>query len=71
MKFRRTDDPDIFFMEADPVQLWANGIVEFKIDRRNDKFLMTPIMCDKSEGPVADCTEMFKRYLREREQRRE
>ena len=53
MTVRRTDDPDIFFMEADPVQLWANGIVEFKIDRRNDKFLMTPIMRDGSEGPEA------------------
>ena len=65
MKFRRTDDPDICFMEADPVQLWANGIVEFKIDRRNDKFLLTPMMRDKREGPVADCTEMYNRFLRE------
>jgi hypothetical protein len=35
-------------VEADPVQLWANAIVEWKVDTRNRKFLMTPIMRDGS-----------------------
>ena len=48
-KLRRTDDTDICFM-SDPVQLWANGIVVFRIDLRNCKFLMTPIMRSKTEG---------------------
>jgi len=43
MKRRRTDDPDVSFVEADPVQLWANGIVEWKVHTRRRKFLMTPI----------------------------
>jgi hypothetical protein len=64
MKFRRTDDPDVCYM-SDPVQLWANGVVEFRIDLRNGKFLMTPIMRDKSEGAVLDATEMYKPFLRE------
>jgi hypothetical protein len=33
------------------------GIVEWKVDTRNRKFLMTPIMRDGSKGPVADVTE--------------
>jgi hypothetical protein len=43
MKIRRSDDPDVSFVEADPVQLCANGIVEWKVGTRNRKFLMTPI----------------------------
>lgn len=46
--------------------LWANGIVEFRIDTRKGKFLMTPIMRDGSEGPVVDATDMRDEYLRER-----
>jgi hypothetical protein len=62
MKIRRTDDPDISLVEADPVQLWANGIVEWKVDTRGGKFLMTPIMRDGSRGPVADVTEAYERF---------
>jgi hypothetical protein len=44
---------------------WACGISEFRIDRRNGKFLMTPIMLDDgSEGPVIDATEMWERFVR-------
>ena len=31
MKRRRTDNPDISFVE-DPVTLWSLGIVEWKVD---------------------------------------
>jgi hypothetical protein len=65
MKIRRTSDPDISFAAADPVQLWAYGIAEFKIDTRNRKFLVTPVMRDKSEGPVIDATDMFEKFQRE------
>ena len=65
MKIRRSDDPDVSFVEADPVQLWANGIVEWKIDTRDHQFRMTPIMRDRSLGPVLDATEAFERYSRE------
>jgi len=40
MKIRRTDDPDISFMEADSVALSCYGIVEWRVDMRNRKFLM-------------------------------
>jgi hypothetical protein len=65
MKIRRTNDPDVSFVEADPVQLWANGIVEWKVDTRNRKFLMTPVMRDGSKGPVVDATEARDRFERE------
>jgi len=65
MKIRRTNNPDVSFVEADPVQLWANGIVEWKVGTRNRKFLMTPIMRDGSQGPVADVTEAYERFQRE------
>jgi hypothetical protein len=65
MKRRRTDDPDVSFVKADPVQLWAHGILEWKVDLRGRKFLMTPIMRDGSEGPVADATEAYEKFLRE------
>jgi hypothetical protein len=65
MKIRRTNNPDVSFVQADSVQLWANGIVEWKVDTRNRKFLMTPIMRDGSEGPVADVTEAYERFQRE------
>jgi len=45
--------------------LWANGIVEWKIDTRRRKFLMTPIFRDGSQGPVADVTEARERFERE------
>jgi hypothetical protein len=31
VKRRRTDDPDISFVEADAVMLWSWGIVEWKL----------------------------------------
>ena len=65
MKRRRTDDPDVSFVEADPVQLWANGIVEWKIDTRDRQFRMTPIMRDGSKGPVLNATEAYERFSRE------
>jgi hypothetical protein len=52
MKRRRTDDPDISFIEADPVTLWSLGIVEWKVDTRRRKFRMTPIFRDGSEAPM-------------------
>lgn len=67
MKVRRTSDPNICFVEADAVHLWAYGIVEYRIDTRNRKFLMTPIMRDCSEGPVLAATDMHEEFLRERE----
>jgi hypothetical protein len=65
-KIRRTDDRDICFMEADPVQLWAYGIVEFKIDTRDRKFIVTAILRDGSEAFTADVTELYEQFLRER-----
>jgi hypothetical protein len=65
MKVRRTNDSDISFVEADPVALSANGIVEWKVDTRNRKFLLTPIMRDDSQGPVADATEAYERFQRQ------
>jgi hypothetical protein len=66
MKIRRTDDPDVSFVESwDPVTLWAYGIVEWRVDQRDRKFLMTPIYRDGSEGPVADATEAYKRFSQE------
>ncbi len=65
MKIRRTDDIDIAYWEADPVMLWTLGIVEFRIDTRNRKFILTPIMRDKSEGPIIDATEMHEKFMRE------
>jgi len=65
MKRRRTDDPDISFVETDPVTFWCYGIVEWKIDTRDRKFRMTPIMRDGSKGPVADVTEAYERFQRE------
>jgi len=65
MKVRRTNDPDISFVEAEPVALWANGIVEWKVDTPNRKFLLTPIMRDGSQGPVADASEGYERFQRQ------
>jgi hypothetical protein len=65
MTIRRTDDPNICYMEADAVALWANGIVEWRIDTRDRKFIMTPILRDKSEGPVIDATAAYERFRRE------
>jgi hypothetical protein len=64
MKRRRTDDPDISFVEADSVALWCYGIVEWKVDNRDNRFLMTPIYRDGSKGPVADVTEAYERFQR-------
>ena len=65
MKRRRTDDPDINFVAADSVALWCYDIVEWKLDTKNRKFLMTPIFRDGSKGPVADVTEAYERFSRE------
>jgi hypothetical protein len=46
MKIRHTDDPDVCFMASDPVTLWTAGIVEYPVDRRGKKFLVTPVMRD-------------------------
>ena len=66
MTVRRTDDPNICFMKTNGVALWCYGIVEFKVDRRQGQFIMTPVMRDGSEGPVADVTEAYENFLRER-----
>jgi hypothetical protein len=65
-KVRRTADRDICYMDADPVQLWTLGIVEWRIYTGHCKFIATPIMRDRSEGPPADLTEAFEQYLWER-----
>ena len=67
MTIRRTDNPRISYIETDGVALWCYDIVEFKVDTRDKKFLMTPVMRDKSEGLVADATEAYERFLQERE----
>jgi hypothetical protein len=41
------------------------GIIEFRVDTRNEKFIMTPIMDNHSEGPVLDVTEMYEKFHRE------
>jgi hypothetical protein len=53
MKIRRTHDRDISFVQADPISLWTVGIIERKIDLRDRKFLMTPIMTQASQGSLA------------------
>jgi hypothetical protein len=55
---RRTDDPNIRFWQADSVTLWTIGVVEWRIDTREGKFIITPIMRGGSEGPPIDVTEM-------------
>jgi hypothetical protein len=67
MTIRRADPPDVFYMDADPVTLWCNGIVEWRIDTRNRKFLMTPILRDGSEWPLIDATDSFEKFLREQD----
>lgn len=68
MKLRRTSNPDISFAETDPVWRWAYGMVEFRIDTRKGKFLMTPITWDGSEtGPTFDATAIHEKWLRERD----
>jgi hypothetical protein len=43
------------------------GISEFRIDKQNGKFLMTPIVFDDgSEEPLIDATEMWERFVREK-----
>jgi hypothetical protein len=66
MKIRRTSDPDVCYMTTDPVTLWTCGIVEFRVDTRKGKFVMTPITRDGNEGPVIDATGMHEKFLRER-----
>jgi hypothetical protein len=64
MRIRRTSDPDIAFA-TDPVSLWCYGVTEWRIDTRNRKFILTPIMRGGIEGPVADVTELHEKFLRE------
>jgi hypothetical protein len=66
MKIRRTSNPDICFAATDAVALWCYGIVEFKVDTRKGKFVITPIMRDRSEGPIVDATEAYERFMQER-----
>jgi hypothetical protein len=65
MKRRRTNDPNISFVEADAVTLWSLGIVEWKVETGAGKFLMTPVYRDKSYGPVLDATEAFEHFQRQ------
>jgi hypothetical protein len=65
MRVRRTNDPDIRYVEADSIALWTQGIVEWRVDTRNRRFLMTPIMRDGSKGPVLNATEAYERFERE------
>ena len=46
MKIRCTDDPDISIMASARF-----GNVEYRVDRRDKKFLVTPVMRDKTESP--------------------
>jgi hypothetical protein len=71
MTIWRIENPDICYMKTDAVTLWCHGIVEWRIDTRNRKFIMTPIMRDKSEGPVIDATDAHERSLREQEHGRQ
>jgi hypothetical protein len=52
-------------METDGVALWYHDIIEFRVDTRNRKFLMTPILRDGSEWPLVDATDMFEKFVRE------
>jgi hypothetical protein len=65
MRVRRTNNPDIRYVEADPIALWTQGIIEWKVNMRDRRFLMTPIYRDGSHSPVLDATEAFERYERE------
>jgi hypothetical protein len=65
MRVRHTDDPHVRYVEADPIALWCSGIVEWKVDMRDGRFLMTPIMRDGRKGAVLDATEAYERYSRE------
>ena len=64
-KLRRTDDPEVDYMEADAVMLWTTGIVGFRINRQDRISILTPVMRDRSEGPSVDLTEMHDQFLRE------
>ena len=66
MTIQRTDDREICYMDADSVQFFAMIIKEWRINTSNRKFLMTPIMHDKTEAPIIDATEMYVRFLREK-----
>jgi hypothetical protein len=72
---QRTSDPNIFYVAADDVDPHARlgdyGVAEFRINTRDRKFIMTSIMYDGSDGPVADVTEMWERFLQEREHGRQ
>jgi hypothetical protein len=47
------------------VQLWCNGIIEFKVDTHNRKFVVTPIMRGGGEGARVDATEMRERFIKD------
>ena len=65
MRVRHTNNPHIRFVTADPIALWCSGIVEWKVETGDGRFLMTPIMRDRSHGPVLDATEAYERFERE------
>jgi len=66
MKIRRTDNPNICYIEADADALWCYGIAEWRVDTKDGKFLMTPLDRDgNSVGPVLDATGMHEQFLRE------
>jgi hypothetical protein len=44
-------------------RLWLPPIK--RVDTQGGKFILTPIMRDRSEGPPCDVTEMHEKYLRE------
>jgi hypothetical protein len=54
-------------METDGVALWYHDIIEFRVDTRNRKFLMTPILRDGSEWPLIGATDSFEKFLREQD----
>jgi hypothetical protein len=51
MKIRRTDNRDIAYWEVDTV-FQSCGVAAFKIDRRDGKSQVTPVLCDGSEQPI-------------------
>lgn len=61
MMIRRSSDPNVSFLSTDGIALWCYDIVEFRIETRNKKFLMTPIMRDGSDGPMIDASMLLRR----------
>ena len=66
MKIRRTAIRDVCYIEADSSTVADFGIVEWRINARDHKFLMTPIFGDGHKGQVVDATEAYENFLREK-----